>query len=97
MESAKPVQIAFEDGSTEDLLLTELGHDIYRAEESSMLGEVSYKDVIEAQTLNDGSLRFFRIVTPSGLKTSSWILSKDSIESEDFRAVLDTMMELGGN
>jgi hypothetical protein len=30
--------------------------DIYRAEESSMMGEVSYKDVIEAQTQSDGSV-----------------------------------------
>ena len=97
MGSPRSVRIIFEDGSTEDLLLTAIGSNFYRAEESSLLGEMSYKDVIQAESLGDGSLRFLKIVTPSGLKTSSWILSKDIIESDRFRAILDYVMELGGN
>jgi hypothetical protein len=97
MESPRLVHIIFDDGSTEDLLLTSVGPNTYRAEESSMLGEFSYKDLIEAQPLSDGSLQFLKIVTPSGLKTNSWILPKGIIESEGFRVILDSVMKLGGN
>ena len=62
-----------------------------------MLGEFSYKDLIEARPLRDGSLQFIKIATPSGLKTNSWILSKSIIESEDFRAILDSVMKLGAS
>jgi hypothetical protein len=96
MEAPAPVEISFEDGITESLLMTALGQEVYRAEESSMLGVVTYKDVFEARRLSDGSLRFLRIVTPSGLKTKSWILPIDTIESKGFRAILDSVMELGG-
>ena len=104
MESPHSVQIVFDDGSSENLLLTAVGPDTYRAEESSMLsllidgvGAVRYKDLIQLRTQSDGSLRFVKIVTPSGLKTNSWILPKDTIESQGFRPILDSVMELGGN
>jgi hypothetical protein len=97
MESPRLIHVTFEDGSTEDLLLTALGSNFYRAEKSSLLGEMSYKDVIQAEPLSDGSLRFLEIVTPSGPRTSSWILPKGIIESDGFRAILDYVMELGGN
>ena len=97
MESPRSVHVIFADGSTEDLLLTALGPNIYRAEESCVLGEFSYKDLIEARPLSDGSLQFLKIVTPSGLKTNCWILSKGVIESEGFQAILDSVMNLGGN
>ena len=97
MESPRLVHITFEDGSTEGLLLTALGSNFYRAEESSLLGEMCYKDVIQAEPQSDGSVRFLKVVTPSGLKTNSWILSKGIIESDAFRAILDSVMELGGN
>lgn len=115
----RSVQVLFGEGDSEHLLLTALRGELYRAEESSMLGEVRWRDVIEARTVSDGSLQlypasinihlardgeealaklqFVRVVTPSGLKTNSWILSKDIIESEALRTILDSVMELGGN
>ena len=62
-----------------------------------MLGEISFYDVIQAEPLTDGTLRFLKIATPSGLKTNSWILPKGIIESGEFRAILDDVMELDGN
>lgn len=97
MESPRSVHIIFDDGSTEDLLLTAVGPNTYRAEESSMLGVFSYKDLIAVKPRSDGSVQFLKILTPSGLKTNSWILSKGIIESEGFRVILDSVMEMGGN
>jgi hypothetical protein len=70
------VRMSFQDGDSETLLVTPLGPNLYRIEESSVLGEVSYHDVIEADLQTDGTVRFLRVVTPSGLTTVSWILRK---------------------
>ena len=91
------VQISFQDGCSEGLLVTRLGPNSYRLEESSALGEASYHDVIEAERQPDGTLLFLRILTPSGLKTVSWILSLDYIESPDLTPLLDKVMAVGGN
>lgn len=78
------------------MLLTAVAPQTYRAEESSILGEFSYGDLIEGELLSDGSLRLLEIVARSGLKTNEWILTKDMIESEGFRLILESVIELGG-
>ena len=62
------VRMAFHCG-TEGLLVTPMGPNLYRMEETSVLGKVSYHDIIEAEPQTDGTLRFLRVLTPSGLKT----------------------------
>ena len=62
-----------------------------------MLGEVSFRDVIEAEPQPDGTVRFARILTPSGLTTLSWILSLDQIESPGLKLLLERVMAVGGN
>jgi len=89
------VRMSFHDDE-ETLLVTPMGSSLYRMEESSALGEVSYHDVIEAELQTDGTLRFQRIFTPSGLKTVSWILSQTLVESPALSVLLERVMAVGG-
>ncbi len=43
------VRISFQDGDNEGLLVTPMGANLYRMEESSILGEVKYHDIIETE------------------------------------------------
>ncbi len=96
-EKAHEVKLSFQEGDSETLLVTPLGRDLYRLEESSVFGEVSYHDVIETQPNTDGTLRFRRLVTPSGLITVSWILAKTLIESPALSPLLGEVIAVGGN
>ena len=89
--------IIFGDGGSEGLFVTSLGNNLYRLEETSFFGEARYRDIIEAEKQPDGSLQFVRVVTPSELKTSAFILSKELIESPGFSAFLEKAMAVGGN
>jgi len=95
-DSTGEVHLTFQDGSSERLLVTPLGPNLYRLEESSALGEASYHDIVETEPQTDGTLRFIRVATPSGLKTVSWILSKVKIESPAMSALLDKVISVGG-
>ena len=96
-EKARTTQITLADGDTEELLVTQVGPNLYRVEESSLLGEVQYHDVIEAETLSEGGLRLIRVATPSALKTVSWVLPESAFESPILKALLDRVMAVGGN
>ncbi|HKE32124.1 MAG TPA: hypothetical protein VKD65_10400 [Candidatus Angelobacter sp.] len=91
------VTIIFDDNGSEGLLVTSLGNNLYRLEETSFLGEARYHDIIEAEIQGDGSLRFVGVVTPSALKTSSLFLGKELIESPRLSAFLEKVMAVGGN
>ncbi|MGO8786921.1 MAG: hypothetical protein ACLQVL_05995 [Terriglobia bacterium] len=90
------VRMTFEDGSSERLLVTPLVPNLYRLEASSVLGEASYHDIVETDPQTDGTLRFVRVVTPSGLKTVSWILPKVQIESPALSPLLGRVITVGG-
>jgi len=67
-EQPRLTRISLDDDSIEELLMMRVGPDLYRLEESSVFGEVQYHDIVEAETQTDGTLRFLRVATPSGLK-----------------------------
>lgn len=96
-EKPRAVQITLADGDMEELLVTSVGPNLYRLEESSLFGEVQYHDVIEAETVSDGSLQLLRIATPSGLKTASWVLPERAFDSPILAALLNRVMTIGGN
>lgn len=87
----------FDNGDSEELLLTRLGVDLYRCEESSLLGETHYRDIIRATEVRDGSLLFVRVEHPSELMTQEWLLSESILQTDDCRALLDDVMASGGN
>jgi hypothetical protein len=90
------VRISFQDGEG-TLLVTPMGPNLYRLEVSSILGEASYHDMIETEPQTDGSVRFLRVTTPSGLTTLSCVLSQNLLDSPAMSALLEKVMAVGGN
>jgi len=88
--------IVFENGDSEQLLVTPAGPDLYLLEESFIFGEGRLHDVIRASAKEDGSLLFHEIVSTSGLHTEQRILSKSLIESAEVQDLLAWMMSVGG-
>ena len=87
----------FDNGDFEELLLTRLGADLYRCEESSLLDEIRYRDMIRAIEMRDGSLLFVRVEQPSELTTHEWLLSESILQTDECRAPLEAVMSSGGN
>lgn len=98
IDSGQPrtARISFSDGHEEDLTILPIGGNKFRLEESSLLGEATYRDIIEAELQPDGSLRFLRLVAPSGLKTVSCVLSDVQFKSQRLCALLETITAAGG-
>jgi len=69
MPEKQTFEIEYPDGSSEGLLVSPVGPNLYRLEESSLLGEAVFGDVIEAESTQDGSLQFKRVATPSDMTT----------------------------
>jgi hypothetical protein len=90
------LRISFRD-SDETLLVTPIAQNLYRMEESAVLGEVFYHDVIETELQTDGTVRFLRVLAPSGLTTLSGIVSRPVLESPAISALLERVMAVGGN
>jgi hypothetical protein len=84
-------------GDSETLLLTPVGENLFRIEESSFVTDAVYRDVIRVTETQDGALLFVEIAERSPLVTNSWILSQDLIQSDAVQAVLKRIMEQGGN
>jgi hypothetical protein len=84
-------------GDSEKLLLTPIGGDLFRLEESSFITDGVYQDVIRATETRDGALLFAEIAQRSPLVTNSWILSQELIQSDALQRVLKQIMDHGGN
>jgi hypothetical protein len=95
-EKNREVQFIYQNGDSEWSLVTPLGTNLYRLELSSVLEEVHYHDIVEAELQNDGTLRFIRLVTPSGLKTMSCMLPRSRMESPKLASFLNRVIAVGG-
>jgi hypothetical protein len=84
-------------GDSETLLLTPMGEDLFRLEESSFVTDAVYRDVIRATEAEDGALLFVEIAERSPLVTNICILRQELIESEAIQSILKQIMEQGGN
>ena len=84
-------------GDSEKLLLTPIGGNLFRVEESSFVTDAVYRDVIRATETPDGALLFQEITDRSPLETQSYILSQELIQSEAIQFVLKQIMLDGGN
>lgn len=96
-EQEHEVQMIYQNGDSEGLLVTLVGRNLYRLESSSFFDEAHYHDVVEAEPQPNGTLRFIRLVTPSGLKTMSCILPRFQTESPKLTLFLDEVMAVGGH
>jgi hypothetical protein len=90
-------EIRTETGDSEMLLVTPVGENLFRVEESSFVTDAVYRDVIRATQTHDGSLLFVEIAERSPLVTNSWILSQDLIQSDAVQSLLKQIMDHGGN
>jgi hypothetical protein len=76
------LRISFADWE-ETLLVTPIGPNLYRLEESAVLGEGFYHDVIETEPQTDGPVRFLRVLTPSGMTTECWVVPQSVLDSPE--------------
>jgi len=79
------------------LLLTPVGDTLFRVEQSSFVTDAVYRDVIRVTETQDGALLFVEIAERSPLKTNTWILSQQVMQSEALESVLKQIMDQGGN
>jgi hypothetical protein len=84
-------------GDSERLLVTPVGENLFRVEESSFVTDAVYRDIIRASETEDGALMFVEIAERSPLVTNSWVFSQELIESEAVQSVLKVIMDQGGN
>jgi hypothetical protein len=90
-------EIRTETGDSEWLLLTPVGENLFRVEESSFVTDAVYRDVIKATETQGGALLFVEIVERSPLITNSWVLSQELIQSDAIQSVLKQITNQGGN
>ena len=85
--------------NTRELLhMTPLGDNQYRMEETSVCGLLRYGDTLEAYPpAEDGSIRYRRMVKRSELKTHSFILSRDVVESAEMSKLAQRIQSHGGH
>jgi len=84
------------DGFTEKLLVHHLGGNLYRAEESSVLGVVQWKDEFEVERIEE-RYRLVRITRRSGMQTSSFMIPLVVAESAELKLLLEKVVAAGGN
>lgn len=97
MAEKQTLEISYPDGSSEGLLVSPVGPNLYRLEESSLLGEAVFGDVIEAEPTQEGSLLFKRVAAPSGMTTVNCVLTPEQMQAPGLQPLLDRIMSLGGN
>ena len=88
--------IQWDELSEESVLTTPLGANLFRMEESAVIGEAVLGDVIETMPGEDGRVRFVRVRMPSELKTDVWLLPHRAGESEEVALFLKGVIEAGG-
>jgi hypothetical protein len=96
MPEPDELEISFPEGS-ETLRVVSLGENTYRLQDSSFVADVFYGDVIEVVRHLDGASVFVRVVSRSGLKITSAILTVAVQEAPELQSLLDRVMALGGN
>ena len=97
MADPQTAEIVYADGSSEGLRVSSIAPGRYRLEESSLLGEAVFGDVIEATMTPDGRLQFKGVAAPSEMSTVRFILTRRQINAPGLQPLLDHVMALGGN
>lgn len=97
MNQKQTIEVVYPDGSTEGLIMTAVGPRLFRLEESSILGEGVFGDVVEGDLDEEGRLRFRRVATASTMKTVSCFLTADQMNAPGLSSLLEQVQVLGGN
>jgi len=90
------VEVQFRSGF-EQLSLTPLGDRLYRLELSRLCAShPTMGDIIEADSLPDGALKFRRIIKSAGFQRLEFVVNREVAESERLGIFLDTVIGMGG-
>ena len=92
-------QVEFPDEEvTVDLAVTRVGKGLYRLDNVPFFVEAAgFGDVIEADRLVNGVLRFRRVVEKSKWKIYDYIMSQEGIASPAVKRVMERVTEVGGH
>lgn len=85
------------EGLTVSVPYTQVGVDLFRLDGVPLgVDCVGYRDIVEAEPVEGGSLRFRRLAERSGWRTYDYILSPDRIDSEWGQSLLRELEARGG-
>jgi len=76
--------------STGPLPVEHLGGDRYRLLSASMIEDLTFQDVFEADRIDDCTIQFRRIVEKSQWRTFTYMVSRELVESESLNQYLDS-------
>ena len=101
MSESSPIQIGFrdEDGFTtyETLAVQRLDNNEYLVEESAAFGDIRWRDIVELSPTPDGKYLFEKVLQKSGFDVGTFVLSRQVIESQDLKLLLDYIVSIEGN
>jgi hypothetical protein len=97
--SASDIEVTFPNNVTEGMQLVYIRGNQYRVETSSVLAEPSvfYGDIIEIIPTAQTAAVFQSIVRRSEFKVFDFIISPKIADSPQLQALLESIMQLGGN
>ena len=75
--------------------LERLGDNLYRVLCNTMEEEFDFQDVIEAEPIDDNTIRFVRVAEPGNWRIHCFGLSKRVIESDSLRSFLERCVTRG--
>ena len=78
-----------------EIICTQLGDGIYRAEEIPCSDSLDFGDVFEADTQGD-KLRIKNAITRSGFETRYFLIPREKRESAEVKELRDEISSLGG-
>ncbi|MEJ7700555.1 MAG: hypothetical protein WKF71_13030 [Pyrinomonadaceae bacterium] len=90
------IEIDFGDVKVGNVLVTTLGENLYRLEQSPLDERAFYKDIIQAKKQEDGSLLFEKVVELSGRNNYCYLLSKKFYETSEFEELLKKIEKSDG-
>lgn len=98
-ESETATSVEFPDErTTATLKLAPIGPRFFRIESVPfMLEAACFGDVIEADSITDGNLRFVRIAERGGWRTYDFLIHAELFESAHITAIQDRVLSLGGH
>jgi hypothetical protein len=81
----------------ETLSVQHIDENEYLLEESATFGDVKWHDIVELAPISNDEYLFVKVLQKSGFNVCTFVLSKQVIESQDLKDLLDHVISIGGN
>jgi hypothetical protein len=86
------------EGVTTSADVTKVGPALYRLESAPICIEsITFRDIFEAEELDETTLRFLRLVERSHWQTFDFLLARETFDRENTRRVLQRVEDMGGH